>query len=239
MLVLPVACLKDNYAYLLYKRGETAAVVIDPGESGYVIAALEERGLRLATVLLTHHHWDHTSGVAGLVERYGASVYAHEADAGRLELPVQTVTDGQVLKTVVGGIEVLHVPGHTLGAASYLWNRELFTGDTLFGAGCGRLFEGTAEQMYASLTRLSRLALDTRVFSGHEYTLQNLAFAALVEPDNAAVKKRLELVTALRQQGLPSVPSTVELELETNPFLRCKSAADFAALRRRKDEYRA
>jgi hydroxyacylglutathione hydrolase len=239
MLVLPIACLKDNYAYLLHQQGESAAVVIDPGDSADVIAALEERELRLSSVLLTHHHWDHTSGVAGLVERYGAAVYAQEADAARLDLSVVPVRDGQRLQTVVGGIEVLHVPGHTLGSASYLWQRELFTGDTLFGGGCGRLFEGTAEQMYTSLMRLARLAFDTRVYSGHEYTLQNLAFAAAVEPENAAVSRRIALVQALRQQGLPSVPSSIELELLTNPFLHCKSAAEFAEVRRRKDTFQA
>jgi hydroxyacylglutathione hydrolase len=146
--------------------------------------------------------------------------------------------DGEHIESGVGAVTVMHVPGHTLGAVAYVIDGGVFTGDTLFGGGCGRLFEGTAPQMHASLTRLAALPGDYLLYSGHEYTLQNLAFAAVVEPNNLAVARRIEAVRALRAAGNPSVPSTIEEERATNPFLRCDSEG-FASLRKQKDEFRA
>jgi hydroxyacylglutathione hydrolase len=212
-------------------------LVIDPSEAAPISAVLESRGLRLSTVLLTHHHLDHVGGLPALLARYGKlAVYAHAKDGSRIASGPRSVEDGQRLDVGFGQIEVLHVPGHTLGGVAYVWQDAVFTGDTLFGAGCGRIFEGTATQMYGSLCRLAALPKAHWIYSGHEYTLQNLAFAAVVEPENTDVQQRIELVRAERTAGSPSVPSTMEEELLTNPFLRC-DAEQFVELRHRKDGF--
>jgi hydroxyacylglutathione hydrolase len=239
MVVVPIACLKDNYSYLLVSDESADAIIVDPSEGAPIIDELERRGLTLSTILLTHHHWDHVGGIPALVGRYPqVTVYAHAVDGARVTTPTTAVTEGQKLSSPVGTIDVLHVPGHTLGAVAYVVNGAVFTGDTLFGGGCGRLFEGTGAQMHASLQRLATLPRDYKVYSGHEYTLQNLAFAVVVEPNNADIKERIERVNQLRASGTPSVPSTVSEELLTNPFLRCDEAG-FIALRKQKDDFRA
>jgi hydroxyacylglutathione hydrolase len=239
MVVVPIACLKDNYAYLLVSDDNTNAVIVDPSEGAPIIEELERRGLTLKMILLTHHHWDHVGGIPALVSAFPqVTVYAHAVDGARVKTPTTAVSDGQKLPSPVGNIDVLHVPGHTLGAVAYVVNGAVFTGDTLFGGGCGRLFEGTGAQMHASLSRLAALPKETQVYSGHEYTLQNLAFAVVVEPSNADIKKRVESVNQLRASGVPSVPSTIGEELLTNPFLRCDEAR-FIELRKQKDDFRA
>ena len=239
MVVVPIACLEDNYAYLLVSDDSTDAVIVDPSEGAPIIDELERRGLTLSMILLTHHHWDHVGGIPALVARFPeVTVYAHAVDGARVTTPSTAVSEGQQLSSPVGTIDVLHVPGHTLGAVAYVVNGAVFTGDTLFGGGCGRLFEGTGAQMHASLSRLGSLPKDYKVYSGHEYTLQNLAFAIFVEPNNTDIKERIEAVRQLRASGIPSVPSTIGEELLTNPFLRCNEAG-FIALRKQKDGFRA
>ncbi|MGC4068224.1 MAG: hydroxyacylglutathione hydrolase [Polyangiaceae bacterium] len=253
MPVLAVPCLSDNYAYVVHATGGKNAVVIDPSEAAPVRKALEEHGLRLSVMLLTHHHWDHVGGVPSLLEwQPEVAVFCHEGDCARIRAPSHGVADGASIETPAGAFHVMHVPGHTLGAVAYHHEDQLFTGDTLFGGGCGRLFEGTAAQMFASLSRLARLSATTHVFPGHEYTLANLNFAAHLEPDNVRIQERLARVRALLDGGQGSVPSTLAEELDTNPFLRCEQAdflprhpgrerispVDlFAEIRRRKDTF--
>lgn len=226
MRVLPVPCLSDNYAYLV-TAGGADAVVVDPSEAEPVIAALEREGLRLVGILNTHHHFDHVGGNEALVARFGAMpVFAHESDRGRVPGQTDDVKEGRAIE--IGGLrfEALHVPGHTTGAVAYVGHGAVFTGDTLFVAGCGRLFEGTPATMFTSLCeKLAALPGDTQVYCGHEYTASNLRFAQHVEPDNAAVKEKLAKVTAMRERGEATVPSTIADERATNPFLRVGEAS--------------
>ncbi|HEX7381946.1 MAG TPA: hydroxyacylglutathione hydrolase [Nevskiaceae bacterium] len=249
----------DNYIWLL-DDGQ-AAVAVDPGDGEVVAEALRGRGLELRAILVTHHHRDHTGGIAALKARTNATVYAPTAEAGRIPGVDRVLHDGDRIALPLEGaltLEVLAVPGHTAGHIAYFaptagW---LFCGDTLFSAGCGRIFEGTAAQMHASLQRLAALPDATKVYCAHEYTLANLRFAAAVEPENAAVSDALVATTARRNEGKPTVPSTVGHEKSINPFLRCDEPAlagavrchdggcgaaeveVFAALRRWKDSFR-
>ncbi len=249
--IIEVPCFSDNYAYLVARGDRAEALVIDPSASGPVVAALEREGWTAAAVLATHHHGDHVGGIAELVARYPAiSVAAHRSDRGRV--PAQNVEVEHRGAIEMGGLEVvpLHVPGHTSGSVAYLIDDAVFTGDTLFVAGCGRLFGGTAEQMLESLAgTLARLPPETRVFCGHEYTVTNLRFALTVEPKNAATQAKLDWAEEQLSADRPTVPSTIAEELATNPFLRCAeptlverygpgSTVDvFAAVRRAKDAF--
>ncbi len=251
MHIIPVPCLSDNYAYLVAADGRREAIVIDPSEAAPVIDALEREKLSLVAIVNTHHHHDHVGGNEALRERYGElPVYAHSSDAGRIPAQTEQVDEGKPVR--IAGLELrpLHVPGHTLGAVSYCVEDAVFTGDTLFIAGCGRMFEGTPEGMHASLSKLAALPVHTRVFCGHEYTVNNLRFAETVEPDNEAVRKKLGAARAARERGEFTVGSTIAEELATNPFLRCAEASVqarfpgptlpdvFAAVRRAKDNFR-
>lgn len=223
MRVLPVPCLSDNYAYLVTAGGGDA-IVVDPSEAEPVAAALAREGLRLVAILNTHHHFDHVGGNEGLLDRFGKMpVFAHASDQGRVPAQTELVKEGQKVEVAGLSFEPLHVPGHTTGAVSYFGHGAVFTGDTLFVAGCGRLFEGTPAMMYTSLCeKLAALPGDTRVYCGHEYTASNLRFALHVEPENQAAKDKLARVTAMRDRGEPTVPSTIAEELATNPFLRVR-----------------
>jgi hydroxyacylglutathione hydrolase len=216
-----VPCLSDNYAYVLVHAG--AAVVVDPSESAPVKAAIANLGVSLVGIWATHHHHDHVGGIADLVhENAGLEVIASAYDAERKRVPGQTraVSEGEPLWFGSHRVRVMEVPGHTLGAVAYLVDGALFSGDTLFGAGCGRLFEGTPETMVASLGALRALPGDTKLYCGHEYTEKNLAFARKMEPGNADVTARQQKVAELRRAGQPSLPSTIAEECRTNPLLR-------------------
>ncbi len=218
--VLHVPAFKDNYIWLI--RGETGngVAIVDPGDAEPAIRALEREQLRPQAIFCTHHHNDHVGGVAELARRYAIPVYgpAHE--------PIPAIThrleDGSRLELAELGLrfEAIATPGHTRGQINYYGHSLLFCGDTLFSAGCGRLFEGTAEQMHASLSRLAALPEDTKVYCGHEYTEANLRFSLAVEPDNRDAREHLERVRAWRAQDHPSLPSTIGLERRINPFLR-------------------
>lgn len=200
--------------------------MVDPSEAAPVVSALEREGLRLVGILATHHHHDHVGGIEELLAKYGKMpVFAHESDEGRVPGQTEKVKEG--LPVSAGGLtfEPLHVPGHTTGAVAYFGHGAVFTGDTLFVAGCGRLFEGTPEMMYTSLCeKLAELPGETKVYCGHEYTASNLRFALYAEPDNAAAKVKQARVLAMRERGEPTVPSTIAEEIATNPFLRVMEA---------------
>ncbi len=224
-----IPAFKDNYIWLL-TRGKRAFVV-DPGEAAPVEARLEADGLTLEGILITHHHADHQGGVAELKARWQAVVYApgNESITGC----THPLSGGENLDILGAAVRVLGVPGHTLGHIAYYTPGMLFCGDTLFGAGCGRLFEGTPEQMSASLDSIAALPDETLIYCAHEYTEMNLRFALAVEPDNPALQVRVARVAALRASGLPSVPSTLDEEKATNPFLRCTQPAVRSAAQKR------
>ena len=220
--VLPIPAFQDNYIWLLH-NGKHAAVV-DPGDDYPVVQALHDLDLMLDGILITHHHDDHIGGVAKLLEKWPVPVYAPR-HASYL-FPHTIVEEGTrvLLPTLDTQFSVLAIPGHTLEHVAYYGANCLFCGDTLFGAGCGRLFEGTPSQMFASLQRLANLPPETHVYCGHEYTEHNLGFARSLDPNNDKLIARQQDTIEKRRKGEPTLPSTIGLELETNPFLRCSSA---------------
>ncbi len=222
MKVVVVPCLFDNYTYLAIDEGTSRAAIVDPSESVPLLRKVQELGLDPVAVLCTHHHGDHVGGLGEVTEAYPKiEVWAHERDRDRIPGVTHTVRHGDEVSVGGMGFKALHVPGHTLGALAWVSSGFAFTGDTLFLGGCGRIFEGTAQMMYASLHDvLAGLPHDTKVYCGHEYTLSNLRFAQQVEPSNERVAEALARVQSLRAAGEPSVPSTIGQELTTNPFLR-------------------
>jgi hydroxyacylglutathione hydrolase len=252
----PLPALKDNYIWLAVGTDPGSCVVVDPGVGAPVEAALAARGLALEAVLVTHHHGDHTGGATALAAHHGVPVYGPAREAA--DCVTHPLSEGEHLDLPRLGVQftVLEIPGHTLGHLAFVGGGALFCGDTLFSAGCGRLFEGTPAQMHASLARLAALPEDTRVCCGHEYTADNLRFAATVLPDDPAVAAHAATVAARRARGEPSLPSTIGLERAINPFLRLEvpagaggrpdwpagalpgTVATFAGLRRWKDGFR-
>lgn len=231
-----VPCYSDNYAYLLSRPGADEVAVVDACESAPIVAAIGRR--RLTAILSTHHHADHVSGNEDLVGRFpGVSISGHAKELFDQRIPHQTVgfSDGETFSLFGRQVTVLHVPGHTLTAVAYHFVDDgvLFTGDTLFGAGCGRLFEGTPAQLHASLSRLAALPPSTKVYSGHEYLARNLGFARVVEPDNVATQERQQACQRLRAAQEPTEPSSIATELLTNPFLRTSEPAVVAAVSQR------
>ena len=256
MNLTPLPAFNDNYIWMFHDGRQ--AVVVDPGDAAPVEAALDAQGLQLAAILVTHHHADHVGGVDALRPRLQGPVYGPARE--RIPAPCEPLRDGDLISVLGLSFEVIDVPGHTAGHIAYMQRGAesaplLFCGDTLFSAGCGRLFEGTPAQMAASLARLNALPGDTRVCCTHEYTLSNLRFAAAVEPASAAVAEYTQACERRRQAGQPTLPSTLALERQINPFLRCAEPAVvdsartqgarsdeevevFAALREWKNRYR-
>ncbi len=225
----------DNYIWLV--RHGTLAAVVDPGDAGPVLNALQQQRLQLRTILLTHHHKDHVGGVLELVERTGAKVFGPAKET--LPCCDHRLTQGDrlTLPELDLDLEVLDVPGHTAGHIAYAGRAAgvdplVFCGDTLFASGCGRLFEGTPQQMFESLGKLAALPPATKVYCAHEYTLSNLAWALAVEPDNGALRVWHEQARNLREESRSTVPTTLDLELQVNPFLRTAQAAVAAAAAR-------
>lgn len=246
-------CLSDNYGVLVHDEATGATASIDAPEAPAVEAALAATGWRLTDILVTHHHHDHTGGIAALKQKYGVRVVAPRNEAAKV--PEVDVTAGEGDEVTVGELaaRVIDTPGHTAGHISYWFDRErlAFVGDTLFSIGCGRVIEGTMPQMWQSLLKLRALPDETRVYCGHEYTAANVAFARTIEPKNAALAARADEVAALRAQGKATLPTAIGAEKAANPFLRAdvpgvaegigmagKPAAEvFAAIRARKDKF--
>jgi hydroxyacylglutathione hydrolase len=228
-----VPAFQDNYLWVLESHGHAA--VVDPGDAAPVQRFLDEKGLTLDAILATHHHADHIGGVPELARRWKCPVFgpAHDGVGGLTRALVEG--EGLVVPGIDLGVKVLDVPGHTAGHIAYVHGGDepvVFCGDTLFACGCGRLFEGTAAQMSDSLGKLARLPGATRVYCAHEYTMSNIRFAEAVEPGNARLAERKARDAAKRERGEPTVPSTIDEERATNPFLRCGEPAVKASAER-------
>lgn len=234
-----IPILSDNYAWFVHDGVTGAAGMVDPAEEAPLVAAIDAAGGRLDMIFLTHHHADHVAAAAALRQRYGARIVGAAADAYRLPALDVAVKDGDVVMLGQAQAQVIATPGHTSGEVSYYFpaGPALFCGDTLFSMGCGRLFEGTAADMYASLRRIAALPDETLVCCGHEYTQSNARFALHVDPDNMALRARARQVAILRGEGRPTVPVTLAEERATNPFLRAGDVATLARLRREKDGF--
>ena len=246
-------CLDDNYGFLIHDPASGATATIDTPEVGPINAALAEKGWQLTHILNTHHHFDHAGGNEALKEKWGCTVVGAANDAHRIPGIDVQVHDGDTYDLGSASAQVFEVPGHTTGHIAYYFadSGAAFVGDTMFALGCGRLFEGTAEQMWTSLSKLMALPDDTVVYCAHEYTQANAAFALSVEPDNQDLKDRAKEIADLRAQGIPTVPTTIGRERATNPFVRATSAdlqatigmvgadpvAVFAETRKRKDHF--
>jgi hydroxyacylglutathione hydrolase len=249
--IVTVPCLSDNYAYLLRDAGTGTVGLVDAPEAGPIQAALAERGWELDLLLITHHHADHVQAVDALRGR--AQVVGAAADRGRLPRLDVAVSPGDTVAVGGSAAEVLDAPGHTVGHIAYYFADAgaLFSADSLMVMGCGRLFEGTAEQMWGSLSRMAALPDATLVYSGHEYAASNTRFALSVDGENAALRERAAAITATREKGMATVPARLDLERATNPFLRAadpefkarlgmensSDAQVFAEIRRRKDAF--
>ena len=217
--VIPLPALQDNYIWLI--RDDRHAVVVDPGDAAPVLDYLAREQLQLTAILNTHHHLDHVGGNAGLLSRFKVPVYGPAKE--RIPTVTHPLAEGSIVELPEFSLSfsVLDIGGHTAGHIGYYGANSLFCGDTLFGCGCGRLFEGTPQQMLASLQKLAALPDSTNVFCGHEYTLANIRFAKTVNPANAELLAREKKDTQTRAANLPTLPSTIKLEKDTNPFLRC------------------
>jgi hydroxyacylglutathione hydrolase len=234
-----IPMLSDNYAWLLQDSATGKTAIVDPAEADPAIAAVEAAGGTLDYIFITHHHADHIDGVPALVDKYHSKVIGNAADSHRLPKLDIAVHEGDLVDFGAAKARVIDTPGHTLGHISYFIadGGILLPGDTLFSLGCGRLFEGTAEDMYRSLRKFSDLPDATLVCGGHEYTASNAKFALHIDPENAALKTRAGEITALREAGRPTLPISLGTERATNPFLRALDAEALGTIRKAKDNF--
>jgi hydroxyacylglutathione hydrolase len=223
MKIIQIPLLRDNYGYLVICLKTNKAAIIDPSEAEPVLRRVEQEKVALVAIANTHHHRDHTGGNEGLLAHQELKVYGHRSDKSRIPGLTDGVDEGDEIQIGELRGKVIFIPGHTTGHVAYLFGNSLFCGDTLFTAGCGRLFEGTPEQMQTSLKKLMALPDDTKVYCGHEYTENNLRFAMTLEPKNHKLASRFDRVQSLRARGVSTVPATMEEEKQTNPFLRWDS----------------
>ena len=236
--VVAVPALNDNYIWMLRDPASGTVAVVDPGQDAPALDAANERGWRISQILTTHWHPDHTGGNSAIKAATGATITA-PAEAERLSVVDRIVAEGD--RVSVGELEAMvwDIPAHTAGHIAFYFEeaKMIFVGDTLFAMGCGRLFEGSPEQMFANMARFASLPDDVRIYCGHEYTLANARFTAHVDPDNKAVAERLVTVAAMRERGEVTLPTTIGEERATNPFMRATDAADLARLRTLKDSF--
>ncbi|WP_066810459.1 hydroxyacylglutathione hydrolase [Sphingomonas asaccharolytica] len=238
--IVRVAALSDNYIWLVHDPDSGETMVVDPAEADPVLAEADKRGWTISAIWNTHWHPDHTGGNAAIKQATGAPVIAPAAEAAKIPTADRLVAEGDTATLGKHVATVMETPAHTAGHITYHLADDAvaFTGDTLFAMGCGRLFEGTAEQMYANLQRLADLPPETSVYCAHEYTLSNARYALVAEPDNDAIAGRLRQVEKMRERGEATVPTTIELERATNPFMRAQSVEQFAERRASKDVFR-
>nr|WP_298725585.1 hydroxyacylglutathione hydrolase [uncultured Steroidobacter sp.] len=238
--VVCVPVLQDNYVWLIHDAHSGEVAAVDPAVEQPVLSAAAELGWNITQIWNTHWHPDHCGGNEGIKAEAACVVHAPAVECDRIPVVDRPLVDGDQLTLGRSDVAVLAVPGHTLGHVAYYLPKHgvVFTGDTLFAAGCGRVFEGTAEQMWSSLRRLMALPGDTLIYAAHEYTMSNLRFAQLVEPRNEAILYRLKETAGLRETGRPSLPTTITKERLTNPFCRAENVEAFARIRRQKDMFR-
>ncbi len=223
MHVTPILCLKDNYAYIINDNNSKTVGVVDPSESKPIISFLTKNNLKLNYILNTHHHFDHVGGNAELKKLYNAKVVGFDGDKHRIPEIDITLKNNEKWNFGDSLVKILHIPGHTLGHICFFFEKEaiVFTGDTLFSLGCGRIFEGDYKQMFNSLNKIKNLPKSTNIYCGHEYTYKNAEFCSKHDANNINLKKKFEIIKKLRSKNLPTIPTTLEDELNTNIFLRC------------------
>ena len=234
-----IPCLQDNYSYLIIDEVNNIACVVDPSEANPVIKFLEDNKIKLKFILNTHHHYDHVGGNQKLKEKYGASVVGYEGDKERIPGIDILINDQETWIHKNFEAKIIHVPGHTLGHICFYFHKDksVFTGDTLFSLGCGKIFEGTYTQMFNSLMKLKKLPKNTKVFCGHEYTLQNSKFCIAHDENNENLKTKINDIKIKLKSGLSTIPSTIKDELECNIFLRSNSVETFSKLRDSRDNF--
>tara|TARA_E500000178_G_scaffold134502_1_gene134552 strand:- start:803 stop:1522 length:720 start_codon:yes stop_codon:yes gene_type:complete len=234
-----ISCLKDNYSYLVIDKANNSACIVDPSESDPIIEIIKKKKVNLKFILNTHHHYDHIGGNEILKKKFGAKIIAFKDDKNRIPFVDILLEDNEIWKNLNFEFKVFHIPGHTSGHICFYFYKDniVFSGDTLFSLGCGRIFEGTYEQMYYSLNKFKELPKETKVYCGHEYTLQNSVFCATYDKNNDELNKKILEVKSKRDRNLPTIPSTIGEELACNIFLRAKNLKDFSKLRDLKDNF--
>ena len=239
MKIQTIKCLQDNYSYLIIDERNKNACVVDPSEAKPIIDYIEKDDIKLKYILNTHHHYDHVGGNIELKKKYGSNVVGFKGDKERIPEIDILVEDGKIWKEENFEANIYHIPGHTSGhiAFHFFKEKKIFTGDTLFSLGCGRIFEGTYEQMFASLNKIKKLPKNTEIFCGHEYTLQNSNFCITNDPNNSKLKNRIVEIKQKIKNNLPTIPTTLENEIECNIFLKAENLERFSKLRDLKDNF--
>ena len=234
-----ISCLQDNYSYLIIDETNNLACVVDPSEAGPIIDYLKNKNINLKYILNTHHHFDHIGGNKELKKKYNSIVVGFKHDSERIPEIDICLEDNEIWKSDNFVAKIIHVPGHTNGHVCFHFYKDklLFTGDTLFSLGCGRIFEGTYEQMFSSLNKIKAMPLDTQIYCGHEYTLNNSKFCIKHDSENLNLKKKIQNIQIKLKNSLPTIPSTLKEELDCNIFLRAKDVKTFSKLRDLKDNF--
>ena len=234
-----IKCLEDNFSYLVIDETKNIACVVDPSEARPIVEYVEKKNIKLKYILNTHHHFDHIGGNEYLKKKFGSIVVGFKKDINRIPEIDILLEDNQIWKAENFEAKIIHIPGHTTGHICFHFFKEklVFTGDTLFSLGCGRIFEGTYKEMFESLNKIKSLPEETKVYCGHEYTLSNLKFCIKYNPENQNLKKKAENIKKKIDNGLPSIPSTIKDELECNIFLRANDLESFSKLRDLKDNF--
>ena len=234
-----IKCLQDNYAYIIIDETSRSSIVVDPSESKPIIDYIEKNNLNLKFILNTHHHFDHVGGNKELKKKYNLKVAGFEGDKNRIPEIDVALGDKEIWRSNNFEAKVYHIPGHTSGHICYHFFKQniLFTGDTLFSLGCGRIFEGTYEEMFSSLQLIKSFPLYTKIYCGHEYTLNNSNFCINYDKENSALKEKIKLIKKKLDNNLPTMPTTIKEELDCNIFLRSKDVKSFSKLRDLKDKF--